>query len=152
MKDMMYRAIGKTGMAAGVIGLGAEHLDGKPFQTVDEVIGAAMDHGVNMMDLFMPGEAVRSNIGRALKGKRDRMLIQGHICSTDVNEQYDQSRDGERASLYRLCEQRGVAITVMKTLGSGKLLSPTIGRWQSTGATVLPAAAARGAAPSPCRW
>ena len=28
-----------------------------------------------------------------------------------------------RADLYRLCEQRGVGITVMKTLGAGKLLS-----------------------------
>jgi predicted aldo/keto reductase-like oxidoreductase len=37
---------------------------------------------------------------------------------------YEKNRDGERAALYRFCEQREVAITVMKTLGSGKLLSP----------------------------
>ncbi|MDR1107171.1 MAG: aldo/keto reductase [Treponema sp.] len=237
MKEMIYRAIGKTDMSASVIGLGTEHLDGKPYETADEVIGAAMEHGVNIMDLFMPGETVRGNIGRALRGKRDKMLIQGHICSTDINEQYDRSRDlktirkyfenllrcldtdyidfgmlffidsekdysealegdalryalelkekgviraigasshnplvarrvvetgivdllmfsinpafdmapggidvldylGEaaidyeknidsgRAALYRLCERKGVAITVMKTLGAGKLLSP----------------------------
>ena len=29
-----------------------------------------------------------------------------------------------RAELYRLCEQRGVGITVMKSLGAGKLISP----------------------------
>ena len=32
--------------------------------------------------------------------------------------------DPVRAELYRLCERRGVGITVMKTLGAGKLLSP----------------------------
>ena len=32
--------------------------------------------------------------------------------------------DPVRAELYRLCERRGVGLTVMKTLGAGKLLSP----------------------------
>jgi predicted aldo/keto reductase-like oxidoreductase len=45
------------------------------------------------MDVFMPGQAVRENIGKVLKGRRDKMLIQGHIGSTDINEQYDRSRD-----------------------------------------------------------
>ena len=31
-----------------------------------------------------------------------------------------------RARLYRLCESRGVAITTMKTLGAGKLLTRRI--------------------------
>ena len=233
---MEYRQIGRTGLQAGVVGLGCEHLDGKPYAVVEETIHAALDNGINLMDLFMPGEEVRSNIGRALAGRRDRMMIQGHICSVDLNQQYDISRDpavcrryfetllrclrtdyidfgmlffvdsaadysaafesdileyaqdlkrrgviraigasshnpvtarrivesgvvdllmfsinpafdmmppdselekmigapGElmtgmnpvRAELYRLCEQRGVAITVMKSLGAGKLISP----------------------------
>ena len=90
---MQYRPIGKTGMSASVIGLGAEHLDNKPYETVDAVINAALDQGINIMDLFMPGDAVRENIGRALGARRDKMLIQGHICSTSVSEQYDKSRD-----------------------------------------------------------
>ncbi|MDR2369893.1 MAG: aldo/keto reductase [Treponema sp.] len=100
MSEMIYRPVGKTGMSASVVGLGGEHLDGKPFETADEVIGAAMDRGVNIMDLFMPGDTVRSNIGRALRGKRDKMLIQGHICSTDINEQYDRSRDRKSIQKY----------------------------------------------------
>jgi len=90
---MIYRPIGNTGMSAGVIGLGMEHLDNKPYETVMSVINAALEQGINMMDLFMPGEPVRQNIGRALAGRRDKVLIQGHIGSTDVNEQYDKSRD-----------------------------------------------------------
>jgi len=37
---------------------------------------------------------------------------------------FEMKLDPGRAALYRLCEQRGVAITVMKTLGAGKLLNP----------------------------
>ena len=90
---MIYRALGNTGMQASIIGLGMEYLDGKPYEVVDEVISAAIDHGINMADLFMPGEAVRRNIGRALKGRRDKLQIQGMIGAVDLREQYDISRD-----------------------------------------------------------
>lgn len=90
---MLTRTVGNTGIEASVIGLGGEHLDNNPQSVADEVIGAALDHGVNIMDLFMPGDTVRTNIGRALKGRRDKMLIQGAIGSVDLREQYDVSRD-----------------------------------------------------------
>ena len=90
---MIYRPIGNTGMSASVIGLGGEHLDNKPYETVERVLHAALDRGINILDLFMPGEPVRQHIGKALAGRRDKMLIQGHIGSTDINEQYDKSRD-----------------------------------------------------------
>lgn len=90
---MEYRNIGTTGLSASIIGLGTEHLDNKPYTIVEETIHAALDHGINMMDLFMPGETVRANIGKALGSKRDKMMIQGHIGSIDLNQQYDVSRD-----------------------------------------------------------
>jgi predicted aldo/keto reductase-like oxidoreductase len=90
---MQYRRIGNTSMSASIIGLGMEHLDNKPYSTVEEVINASLDQGINMLDLFMPGEPVRTNIGKALGKNRDKVLIQGHIGSTDINEQYDRSRD-----------------------------------------------------------
>lgn len=90
---MEYRRIGATGMEASVIGLGAEHLDNKPYEVVEETIHAAMEHGINIMDMFMPGREVRTNIGKALAGNRDKFIIQGHIGSTDQNQQYDISRD-----------------------------------------------------------
>ena len=97
---MKYRSIGNTGMSASIIGLGAEHLDNKPYETVESVIGVSIEQGINIMDLFMPGESVRRNIGKALKGKRDKMLIQGHIGSTDINQQYDISRDLKTVKKY----------------------------------------------------
>ena len=90
---MQYRTIGNTGMAASVIGLGLEHLDRQPSAVAESTIHAALDHGITCMDVFMPGEEVRRNIGKALKGRRDKVLLQGHIGSVDLNQQYDISRD-----------------------------------------------------------
>jgi len=90
---MLYRKLGKTDMDASVIGLGAEHLDGKAYETVKETIDAAMEHGMNIMDVFMPGSDIRRKIGKSIKGNRDKFIIQGHIGSTDINHQYDISRD-----------------------------------------------------------
>jgi len=80
-------------MEASIIGLGSEHLDNKPYEVVERTIHAALEHEINIMDLFMPGEQVRRNIGKALAGKRDKVFIQGHIGSVDLKEQYDISRD-----------------------------------------------------------
>lgn len=90
---MEYRNIGKTGMAASIIGLGAEHLDGKPYAMAEETIHAALDHGINIIDVFMPGDEVRQNIGKALGNRRKDVIIQGHIGSVDLSQQYDISRD-----------------------------------------------------------
>jgi predicted aldo/keto reductase-like oxidoreductase len=90
---MDTRPVGNTGMQASVVGLGCEYLDNKPREIVDEVVGSALDNGINIMDVFMPGTEVRSNIGHALRGKRDKVLIQGHIGSVDLRQQYDISRD-----------------------------------------------------------
>ena len=90
---MLYRAIGGTGLEASIIGLGTEHLDHKPYSQVEPTIHAALDAGINIFDLFMPGEEVRCHIGRSLAGRRDKVMIQGHIGSVDKNGQYAQSRD-----------------------------------------------------------
>lgn len=90
---MQTRPVGNTGMHASIIGLGGEHLDNKPYDVVETVINAAIDNEINIMDVFMPGDEVRGNIGRALAGRRDKLLIQGAIGSVDLNQQYDMSRD-----------------------------------------------------------
>ncbi len=96
---MEYKKLGKTGMSASIIGLGAEHLDGKDYNIVKETIDAAMQNGINIMDIFMPGSDIRQKIGKAINGNRDKFIIQGHIGSTDINEQYDISRD------LKICKQ-----------------------------------------------
>lgn len=97
---MDYREIGKTGLKAGTIGLGCENLDGKPYSQIEETINAALDNDINLLDIFMPGTEIRNNISKALGKRRENVMIQGHICSTDVKEQYDISRDMETVQKY----------------------------------------------------
>ncbi len=90
---MQYRKIGKTGVQTGVIGLGCEHLDRKPYAQVKETIDAALEAGITHLDVFMPGREVREHIAKALGNRRKDVTIQGHIGSTDIHHQYDISRD-----------------------------------------------------------
>lgn len=97
---MEYRQIGKTGLKSSIIGLGGEHLDGKPLEQVQDTIDAALDVGINIMDVFMPGQEVRENIAKAMGKRREKFLIQGHIGSTDLHQQYDITRDLPTAKSY----------------------------------------------------
>ena len=90
---MKYRNLGNTGKEVSEIGLGLEHLDFKPYPQVKETIDAALEHGVNIFDLFMPSTEVRHFIAKALEGRRDKVMIQGHIGASNVSQQYDISRD-----------------------------------------------------------
>lgn len=90
---MEYRELGKTGRKVSIIGLGCEHLDGKPYEQVKETIDAALEYNINILDVFMPGKEIRENIAKSLGNRRNQIIIQGHIGSTDINKQYDISRD-----------------------------------------------------------
>ncbi len=100
---MHYREIGKTGSRAGIIGLGCEHLDGMPYGQIKEIVDAALEQGINLFDVFMPGKEVRENIAKALGSQRSKVMIQGHIGSTDIGRQYDISRD--LPVVQRYCEE-----------------------------------------------
>jgi len=94
-KKMEYRLLGKTGLKVSTIGLGCEYLDvTKPTpEHIKATLDAALDGGVNILDVFMPGTEVRELLAKALGSRRKDVIIQGHIGSTDVNKQYDISRD-----------------------------------------------------------
>jgi predicted aldo/keto reductase-like oxidoreductase len=90
---MEYRQLGNTGKSVSAIGLGCEHIDHKPYEQVKSTIDAALEAGVNILDVFMPATEVRENIARALGPRRKDVMIQGHIGSADINQQYDITRD-----------------------------------------------------------
>lgn len=90
---MEYRKLGKTGMTVSAVSLGCEHLQGKDYDTVKTVIDAALKSGINYLDVFMSEPQVRTDIGKALSGRRDKVMIQGHIGACWVDGQYKVSRD-----------------------------------------------------------
>jgi predicted aldo/keto reductase-like oxidoreductase len=94
---MQYRRLGRTGLNVSEIGYGAEHLVDKPYELVDAVVNAALDGGVNIIDVFMPQPEVRLNIGRAIGKRRKDVLLQGHIGAALMDDgQYLRSRDPEK--------------------------------------------------------
>ena len=90
---MRYRELGKTGLMVSEIGLGGEWLERHNTKEVQEIIDACEAEGINILDCWMSEPNVRSNIGLAIKGRREKWIIQGHIGSTWQNGQYVRTRD-----------------------------------------------------------
>lgn len=97
---MNYRKLGRVGWKVSEIGLGGEHLQGQPYEVVEAVVLEALDQGINIMDIFMSEPEVRSNIGRALKGRRDQMILQGHIGAGWIDGQYCRTRDRKQCQTF----------------------------------------------------
>lgn len=93
---MKYRNLGSTGLVVSEIGLGAEWLERRSKEEVQEVIDLAESCGITILDCWMSEPNVRTNIGAAIAGRRDHWIIQGHMGSTWQNGQYVRSRDMEK--------------------------------------------------------
>lgn len=98
---MEYRPLGRTGREVSVIGLGTEYLNHQSRKTVLSVVREAVEHGVNYIDIVFAFAEYRDNLGTALQGIRDRVIIAGHICTAETNGHYRLSRDvGENEALF----------------------------------------------------
>lgn len=97
---MKTRTLGRCGLMASEVGLGCEHLQGLPYEQVKSVIDAALAGGVNIMDVFTSEPEVRSNIGKALKGRREQVILQGHIGAAWLNGQYTRTRNIEHCKTF----------------------------------------------------
>ena len=90
---MTYQTLGRSGLQVSPVGLGCEHLEGQDYAAVKAVIDAALEQGVNILDVFMSQPQIRSDIGRALAGRRQQVLLQGHLGAVWHNGQYGRSRE-----------------------------------------------------------
>lgn len=97
---MKYNIIPRTGTRVSELALGCEHVGPKDAKTIDAVVSAAIEGGMNLLELFMPQPDIRDRISRAIAGRRNDLLLMGHIGSClSPDGQYLRSRD------VRLCER-----------------------------------------------
>ncbi len=90
---MKYRELGKTGLLVSEIGLGGEWLERHNAGEVKQVVDRCAELGINILDCWMSEPQVRSNIGAAIEGQREKWIIQGHIGSTWQDGQYVRTRE-----------------------------------------------------------
>ncbi|MEA5002841.1 MAG: aldo/keto reductase [Christensenella sp.] len=97
---MNYRKLGSTGFSVSEVGIGGEYLEDESRETTVDTMHAAMDMGVNILDIFMSEPNIRTNLGLGIKDRRDKIYVQGHICSVWENGQYGRSRDLEKSKFF----------------------------------------------------
>ena len=74
---MNYRKLGNTGLTVSEIGMGCEGFVDKNYEQVKEFLDIMEEGGVNCIDLYSPDPQVRSHLGRALQGRRERLCAAG---------------------------------------------------------------------------
>lgn len=94
---MEYRILGRTGLKVGAIALGCEGFTDKTAEEVRANFDFAIRNGINFLDLYASNPTLRSNIGAALAGRREKFVIQGHLCSVWEEGQYLRTRDPEKS-------------------------------------------------------
>ncbi|MBQ3356085.1 MAG: aldo/keto reductase [Oscillospiraceae bacterium] len=92
---MEYRELGATGLRASVIGMGCEGMNEEHCGMTAKLFDAAEQLGINYFDLYASDPALRQAVGDAIKGRREKFLIQSHLCSVWKNGQYLRTRDLE---------------------------------------------------------
>lgn len=90
--NMRYRELGRTGLMVSEIGVGCEGLVEKPYEFIKGFVDTMEEGGVNCIDLYAPNPDMRSGLGRALRGRRDKFVLQAHLCTIWKDGQYKRTR------------------------------------------------------------
>ncbi len=91
--SMEYRELGNTGLSVSVIGIGCEGMNEDDCRMTGKLFDAAEKLGINYFDLYASDPKLRSAVGKALHGRREKFIIQSHICSIWKDGQYCRTRD-----------------------------------------------------------
>lgn len=91
---MNYRELKRcNNLKVSEIALGCEGFIGKTREEFRKMLDRAMELGINFIDMYTSNPEFRDNMGAAIAGRRDKIVLQGHICSVWENGQYLRTRD-----------------------------------------------------------
>ena len=93
--DMKFRPLGNTGLMVSEISIGCGGFEKLDSAASLELMTMALDSGMNYIDIYDCTPKTRSNIGYALQGRRNEMIIQGHIGTIYKDGQHCRTRDVE---------------------------------------------------------
>jgi uncharacterized protein len=72
-----------------------------PEKLVVSIVQEALDNGINYIDLFSANPHIRDKIGLALNGKREKVIIAGHLGVSEKQGQYCRTRnEGECSEFF----------------------------------------------------
>lgn len=90
---MNMRTLGRTGLLVSEIGFGCEGMVGKSYEEVKQFVDIMEAGGANVIDLYAPNPDMRDHLGRALQGRRDKFVLQAHLCTIWKDGQYKRTRE-----------------------------------------------------------
>ncbi len=91
---MRYRELQRcNGIRVSEIALGCEGFIGKSEEEFLAMFDRAVQLGINFIDMYTPNPVFRDFMGKAIKGRRDHVVLQGHLGSAWENGQYLRTRE-----------------------------------------------------------
>lgn len=90
---MEYRELGRTGIKVSVIALGCEGFVANEGALTEQLLNAAEQGGINCIDLYAPQPEMRSRLGKWLRGRRGKFVLQAHLCTVWQEGQSKRTRE-----------------------------------------------------------
>ncbi len=87
------RRLGRTGIQVGEIGLGCEGFAKMTKEESRQAMDIALENGMNYIDIYASDPVIRDHIGYAIAGRREQVVLQGHVGTTWIDGQYKRTRD-----------------------------------------------------------
>lgn len=94
---MRYRELKRCNhIKVSEIALGCEGFMDKTQEEFTAMLDRALELGINFIDMYTSNPDFRDKMGVAIAGRREKIILQGHICSTWENGQYLRTRNLEK--------------------------------------------------------